>query len=159
MSYYLNCERQSCWSDCADAFVVRIWQKQIFSWRGSFIYIMLVLYLVVKLNVLFKWNDIHLKINNFTYVHAFALNLIGRQIPFILSWSKTWRRYFFCRFFCFAFEIFVLVSTFFQQFVSWKPVLTRIGLQLLSIYWLIDNYNCNRLNCTKFQDAGTKFFR
>ena len=36
--YYLGSEQQKRWSDCADcAFVVRIWHKQVFSWRGSYV--------------------------------------------------------------------------------------------------------------------------
>ena len=41
--YYLSSEQQRRWSDCANArlictFIVRIWHKQIFSWRDSLSY-------------------------------------------------------------------------------------------------------------------------
>ena len=63
MLKYLSSEQQRCWSDCRMrrlicALIVRIWQKQVFSWRGSF-YAVLIVCILFRFGVLGRmWNSI-----------------------------------------------------------------------------------------------------
>ena len=104
-------------------------------------------------------SQFHFLILNFTYVHAFSLNLIGWEFTFILSWHKTWLRYFFCRKCFLAWEtLFSRFQPFFSSLQAeiwvtktcvnayWFTTLVRLLTTATVIFWTVLNSGTQEQN-------------